>query len=45
MGVKQGEIDTNLHLPSAARLLGFIDDSSMHLEEDDNNNESMNTID
>ncbi len=29
MGVKQGEIDTNLHPLSATRLLRFVDDSNM----------------
>jgi hypothetical protein len=45
MGVNRGEIDTNLHPLSAARLLGFVDDSNMHLEDDDDNNESINTAD
>ncbi len=45
MGVNRGEIDTNLHPLSAARLLGFVDDSNMHLEDDDDHNESINTAD
>ncbi len=35
MGVNQGEINTALHPLSAARLLGFVDDSNMHLEDDE----------
>ena len=46
MGVKQGEIGTNLHPLSAARRLGFVHDSSLHLEDDDNNNyDSVNRAD
>jgi len=40
MGVKRGEINYNLHPLSAARLLGFIDDSNSHLELDDDDDET-----
>jgi hypothetical protein len=41
----RGEINYNLHPLSAARLLGFVDDSNSHLEYDDDDNESVNTGD
>lgn len=45
MGVKRGEVDANIHPLSAARLLGFIDDSNVHPEDDDDDNETIDAPD
>ncbi|CAF1659052.1 unnamed protein product [Adineta ricciae] len=45
MGVNRGEVNVNLHPLSAARLLGYVDDSNSHLEIDDNDDESNNIDD